>query len=571
MAEASNKILLPQLISMLASASGKPKKTAEAFLKSFFGTIAEALENHDTVRIKGFGTFKVNRVEARKSVNVSTGADVKIPAHYRVVFTPSKTMAEKVNKEFSWLEIVEISETVSNEELDSMNPVEEEQERKELEQPVAITEEQEEESKKLGEELEEDFGIPEPSEPLGPLDPEDPEPGEPLPDDLATVPNEDEPQEREEEQPTIDEIAAAFMDMPEEASKEVPEPESVPEPMAEPEPVREPIAESDPVALPDRAPVSVPEPEPLAETQEPGSRATITPQTEPMMPQPEPLAPASVPEPEGASPGPVLPEPGDSDFDPYAHDIPQKEAPEAPEPFYITKDEFDSLATKSEFRLVARNIKKIKASIEGWDQESKKRSRKTFIWSVVICAALMTGGFFLIYHIIMDSLGPKQPIVAEKVEEPPVNMQTEENVDDEEYAPTSLKPAKSETETVAPAQKEPEAAAKPAQKEKQATATAHNTSNNTAPTSPSDIKAMDRVTNTRYLTTMAKEHYGNYNLWPYIYIENEGKLGHPDRIKPGTIVVIPNIEKYSIDPSNPKDIEKARKLGVEIYKKYANI
>lgn len=41
------------------------------------------------------------------------------------------------------------------------------------------------------------------------------------------------------------------------------------------------------------------------------------------------------------------------------------------------------------------------------------------------------------------------------------------------------------------------------------------------PTQPSDQRKYDTITKTRYLTTMAKDHYGNYHLWPYIYKENE--------------------------------------------------
>lgn len=89
-----------------------------------------------------------------------------------------------------------------------------------------------------------------------------------------------------------------------------------------------------------------------------------------------------------------------------------------------------------------------------------------------------------------------------------------------------------------------------------------------APTQASDQKVYDVISKTRYLTTMAKDHYGNFNLWPYIYIENQGFLGHPDRIKPGTKVVIPSLSKYGVDPSNPDDIAKAKKKGVEIYSKY---
>ncbi len=89
-----------------------------------------------------------------------------------------------------------------------------------------------------------------------------------------------------------------------------------------------------------------------------------------------------------------------------------------------------------------------------------------------------------------------------------------------------------------------------------------------AATTPSDPIVYDTISTTRYLTTMAKAHYGNYNLWPFIYEENKAKLGHPDRIRPGTPVVIPKLSKYGVDPSNPADVEKAKKMGVEIYSRY---
>ena len=78
----------------------------------------------------------------------------------------------------------------------------------------------------------------------------------------------------------------------------------------------------------------------------------------------------------------------------------------------------------------------------------------------------------------------------------------------------------------------------------------------------------DTVTTTRYLTTISRDHYGNYNLWPYIYIENEAILGHPDRIRPGTQIVVPPLEKYGVDPTNRADIEEAKRKGKEIYDKF---
>ena len=87
-------------------------------------------------------------------------------------------------------------------------------------------------------------------------------------------------------------------------------------------------------------------------------------------------------------------------------------------------------------------------------------------------------------------------------------------------------------------------------------------------TKPSDEVVYDTISLTRFLTTMAREHYGNYHLWPYIYEENSKILGHPDRIRPGTRVVIPSMEKYNINPDDPECIKLAKRKGVEIYNRY---
>lgn len=78
----------------------------------------------------------------------------------------------------------------------------------------------------------------------------------------------------------------------------------------------------------------------------------------------------------------------------------------------------------------------------------------------------------------------------------------------------------------------------------------------------------DQIGKTRYLTTMAREYYGDANFWPYIYEENKDRLGHPDKIKPGTSVVIPDLRKYDIDPELPADMEKAKALAKEIYARF---
>lgn len=88
------------------------------------------------------------------------------------------------------------------------------------------------------------------------------------------------------------------------------------------------------------------------------------------------------------------------------------------------------------------------------------------------------------------------------------------------------------------------------------------------PTKVSDEPVYDTVTTTRYLTTIAKEHYGNFNLWPIIYEENKDILGHPDRIRPGTKVIVPPLSKYGVDPKNAGQIKEIKQKGIEIYARF---
>ncbi len=78
----------------------------------------------------------------------------------------------------------------------------------------------------------------------------------------------------------------------------------------------------------------------------------------------------------------------------------------------------------------------------------------------------------------------------------------------------------------------------------------------------------DTVTRNRYLTTMARQYYGDYRFWVYIYEENADHLQNPNRIKPGTPIVIPPASKYGIDSNDPESVAKAEKRIAEISKKY---
>ncbi len=79
---------------------------------------------------------------------------------------------------------------------------------------------------------------------------------------------------------------------------------------------------------------------------------------------------------------------------------------------------------------------------------------------------------------------------------------------------------------------------------------------------PAPKVVTDTVTGHRYLTTMARKYYGNNCFWVYIYEENAAKINNPDRIRPGTVVVIPPASKYGIDASDPASVRRATaKIG----------
>lgn len=78
----------------------------------------------------------------------------------------------------------------------------------------------------------------------------------------------------------------------------------------------------------------------------------------------------------------------------------------------------------------------------------------------------------------------------------------------------------------------------------------------------------DTIARNRFLSRIAKRHYGSSEFWSYIYLENSNRLGHPDRIPEGTVLVIPPAEKYGIDASDPASVSKAKAEQAKIYKSF---
>ena len=112
------KTAIQLITSALAKQHNLSADDAAAFVDAFFDIISSELKNGNQVKIKGLGTFKVQAVKPRESVNVNTGERVLIEGHDKISFTPDTVMKELVNKPFSQFETVVINDGVDTEELE---------------------------------------------------------------------------------------------------------------------------------------------------------------------------------------------------------------------------------------------------------------------------------------------------------------------------------------------------------------------------------------------------------------------------------------------------------------------
>ena len=106
------KLTIQEVAKILTEKNGLEPREASRFAAEMFSVILQKLQEGDTVKVKGLGTFKIINVEARESVSVRTGERVVIDSHAKVTFTPDTIMRELVNKPFSQFETVVLNDGV---------------------------------------------------------------------------------------------------------------------------------------------------------------------------------------------------------------------------------------------------------------------------------------------------------------------------------------------------------------------------------------------------------------------------------------------------------------------------
>ncbi len=500
----NGKITFPELVEMVAQVTNTSKRMSELFLKELFATISQTLIAGESVRIKNLGQFKVESVKPRKSVSVNTGQEVEIPTHNRLVFTPAKSLADALNEPFSHFDTVVLSDDITDEQLAAINGDV---------MPEVLTDEPLEDT------------IVEPTE-------------EPVvePIEEPVVEPTEEPVEEPIEEPVVEPIdepvgeapamltPPPFIPVATEAPQVAPTEPKVPEQPADTEaPAVTPPAFSEPV-VPDtevevgtsqvpasedgqETPVEVPEP--VAET---------TTETTPV---------AAVQTEEPASVPPALPV-----ADPIATPVAEETA--APVVTEATPDD----STPG----FAEPIENEEHPIVEFERAKRDIARKSLVKGVAYGAVAMLVIVLLLWGVYsLGAYSGKQDAKGNQ-DDQPATEQT--SAQDEAYV--EIEPTNETSEEI-----DDEFA--------QGTEVQ-------APEQPVENKVVtDTCTETMYLTRIARKHYGNRDFWVYIYEENKDIIPNPNRIKPGTVVVIPPREKYGIDPDNPESVLKAKKESTRLF------
>lgn len=301
-------------------------------------------------------------------------------------------------------------------------------------------------------------------------------------------------------------------------------------------------------------------PEMLGEQSRPASELSVpaAPEPAPVVTEPVPVAPEVVPvAPEAA---PVVSEP---ETQPEPQEIPapqEMSAAEEPAPQVETQPEEAAPATTEVEQVPPQPEQPAPVYEPAEEQEYyepepqivyvEKKGANVLWFLIGILAGLvlgLVGGYFAGKYMSQYTIDPDMAV------EP---VETLSLFSDDEVQPAD-EPAVRET-TVADgagaASQSPETVASVDTKDESSAAPA------------SSEPVYDTVSRTRYLTTMARDHYGKKAYWVFIFQANP-QLKDPNKIAPGTRVKIPARESFAESSEQATD-EKAKKILNELSRRY---
>ena len=91
------KITLPIIRKAVANRLGRDEDEIGGFLNALFSSITSGLRSDKTVKINNLGTFSLQTMAPRKSVNISTGEAIVLDEYNKVVFEAESTLKTELN------------------------------------------------------------------------------------------------------------------------------------------------------------------------------------------------------------------------------------------------------------------------------------------------------------------------------------------------------------------------------------------------------------------------------------------------------------------------------------------
>jgi len=92
------------IVEKVASGTGLTKLETEAIIEGFLNTVIQSLREGNGIEIRGFGSYKTKKKNARYARNRRTGEKVYVPEHYVPVFKFSKDFKSAVDRGMKSLE-----------------------------------------------------------------------------------------------------------------------------------------------------------------------------------------------------------------------------------------------------------------------------------------------------------------------------------------------------------------------------------------------------------------------------------------------------------------------------------
>lgn len=86
------------LVNKIAKEMDISKQDAELGVSHFFDIIKEALMHGEEIELRGFGSFRFRKREARSGRNPRTGEPVQVPSKKVLYFKPSKLLKNQINQ-----------------------------------------------------------------------------------------------------------------------------------------------------------------------------------------------------------------------------------------------------------------------------------------------------------------------------------------------------------------------------------------------------------------------------------------------------------------------------------------